>query len=183
VGLGKSKAPSFLSKEERSALDELTVSLTPLPELKRRYWMAAFLVVSHGIASSILAILKPEVYVHTLISPSIDGAEFLVRNTRVRGVIGFSLILGWLVFRNNEKWASRIITFGIVFVIVSTLFFYVTLIRLGAFESTASTLLFTVWRPILLILLFILRARMRDYLRDLKKLEARTPGITSCPTD
>jgi hypothetical protein len=164
-----SKSSALLSAEERRSIKELALSLTPVPKLKRRYWIVAFVIVSHGLVTSILAILQPELYVAMLVSPSIENTSFLVQNTRLRGFFGLTLILGWMVFRDNEKWATRIIDLAILFVCSSTAFFYINLMRLGHFEATSSTLLFTVWRPALIIMLFTLRKRIKLYLRSLKK--------------
>jgi hypothetical protein len=174
-----SESNLLLSKEERRSIDELTLSLTPIPRLKRRYWIVAFIVVSHALATSILAIFKPELYVSMLVSPSIDNTSFLVRNTTLRGLFGLSLILGWIVFRNNEKWAIRIIDLAIFFVCSTTILFYTNLISMGHFEATTSTLVFTVWRPLLVALLFMLRKRMRDYLGNLKKFREQTKLTTT----
>jgi len=168
------KSAEFLSEEERRSIDELTLSLTPIPQLKRRYWIVAFIIVSHALGTSIFAIFKPELYVETLVSPTIENTSFLVENTRLRGFFGLTLILSWIVFRNNQKWAVRIIDLAILFVCSSTILFYVNLISMGHFEATTSTLIFTVWRPLLVTLLFMLRKRMKAYLGSLKKFREQT---------
>lgn len=168
------KSAEFLSEEERRSIDELTSLLTPIPRLKRRYWLMAFVIMSHALVTSILAIFEPELYVETLVSPTIEDTSFLVENTRLRGFFGLTLILSWIVFRNNQKWAVRIIDLAILFVCSTTILFYVNLISMGHFEATTSTLIFTVWRPLLVTMLFMLRKRMKAYLGSLRKFREQT---------
>lgn len=130
--------------------------------------------MSHACVTSILAIFEPELYVETLVSPTIENTSFLVENTRLRGFFGLTLILSWIVFRNNQKWAGRIIDLAILFVCSTTILFYANLISIGHFEATTSTLIFTVWRPLLVTMLFMLRKRMKAYLGSLEKFREQT---------
>jgi len=162
-----------LSNDELFALRDISLSITPLPKLKRSYILISYLICAHALLLGCVAIVSPEWFIENLISPSIEETEFLLINTQIRGMFIFFIVPLWLKNMLNAKWSTRIINVAIVWVILMSALDFLKVFYLKIFDATPSTALFTVWRPILVATMLFVRAKMNDYFRalDLHKLD------------
>ena len=156
-----------LSNEELIALRDISLSITPLPKLKRSYTLISYLICAQALLLSCVAIVSPEWFVENLISPSIKETEFLLINTQIRGVFILLIVPLWLKNMFNEKWAIRIINVAIVWVILMSALDFLKVFYLKIFDTTIYAFIFTLWRPILVASMLFMRAKMKDYFRAL----------------
>ena len=160
----ESKRITF-SPEELLALRDISLSNTPLPSLKKRYIFISYLICCHALLLGFVAVVSPEWFIENLISPSIEETESLLRNTKIRGMFIFFIVPLWLSNMFNEKWSTRIINVAIVWVILMSAHDFWKVFYIKIFAATPSTVIFTVWRPILIATMLFMREKMRDYFR------------------
>jgi hypothetical protein len=161
-------APVSLNQDELVALKDISLSLTPIPKLKKRYLFASFLICAQAVIFGLVAVISPEWFVEHLISPSIEETDFLVSNTRIRGSFTIFIVFLWLFKMYDEKWSTMITNVAIVWVVVMSILDFLKVFYLDIFEATPESALFTIWRPTLVFLIYYMRSKMNEYFRARK---------------
>jgi len=157
-----------LNQDELVSLKDLSLSLTSIPRLEKRYWIGAFLICAQAIILGLVGIISPEWFIEHLLSPSIEETDFLIRNTRIRGIVVILLTLFWLSKMYDEKWSTRITNVAMVWVVVMSIGDFLKVYFLGVIEATSEAILFTAWRPTVVFLIYNMRIKMNDYFRARK---------------
>lgn len=150
-----------ITEEELDALFE-AFKVSNTSKFTKSTWFLIALVSIHGLVIGFLAIANPHWFINNLISPSVLDTQFLILNTRIRGLFMLCLILLGITNLNNTKRCIFIVNTALFWIVAMTVLDFIKIFYLEIFTASFSTQLFLIWRPILVWLLFLLRNILKN---------------------